>query len=112
MIFIQTIKAKRSKRTNVTQRMGGVTVGFNPGQSLIISQLGDTLAYTSQSIPKGFRVLKTVKVYNTQERPQAHVPDEWITDYLGELREAKVFYTNIGIFLKPYVEGEFDDYVR
>lgn len=112
MTFIQMALAAKYKRIKITQKVGNDAVGFASGLKLFVMQKGDTVLFTHDPTIKGFTLLKTSKVYITSGREVVQLPMTWFDQYMEDNSYVKVNYTKLGVFVKPYRTGEFNECIH
>ena len=114
MVVIQRVLKGSGSRTYTTLKVAGDLIGLNIGHHVEIYSKAGTLFLSSMSncfIPDDFELIRTGKVFTGHDKANMQIPAKWKKEYIGEDQFVKVFYTRIGIFIKPY-RGEFRNYVR
>lgn len=112
MTFIQMALAAKYKRIKITQKVGTDAVGFASGLKLFVMQKDDIVLFTKDPTVKGFTLLKTSKVYITSGREVVQLPMTWYDQFMGDSPYVKVNYTKLGVFVKPYKPGEFNECIH
>jgi hypothetical protein len=106
MLIIQNVYSSgRTPRTYATTKIAGTEIGLTLGDRVTIYQNKHTLFYShGEELPyhAGFEMIMTRKVSFTQNRPQVSLPPDWVKEYCKDCTHVKVFYTDIGLFIKPY----------
>ena len=105
MLIIQNFYAFTTPRTYATTKIAGQEIGLTLGEKVTIYENGDTLFYSHDfTLPEsaGFTELMKRKVFITQNRTQVSMPPAWFKKYCDGLTHVKVFYTELGLFIKPY----------
>lgn len=109
MLIVQRFYETTGARTYATTKIAGKDRGLKVGEKVNIYQKDDCLFYShDKELPEsaGFKFLVTRKVVFTQNRPQVFMPTIWFNRYCAGLTHVKVYYTNLGLFIKPYFGGE------
>jgi hypothetical protein len=110
MLIIQNISAALSPATYATTKIVDKEIGLKLGEQVEIFGKGDTLFYTQDhqlNLSTGFKRMETRKVFLTQKRAQISFPPKWLKEYCSDVTHVMVFYTKIGLFIKPY-KGEIE----
>lgn len=105
MLIVQRFYDFGTPRTYATVKIVDKEIGLILGEKVEIFAKGDTLFYTQDHLLKlstGFKRLETRKVFTTQNRTQISFPQKWFKEYCKGLTHVKVYYTKIGLFIKPF----------
>lgn len=108
MLIIQNIYNSTPPRTFATDRTGGKETGLTLGEEVQVFVKGDTLYFThNHRLPdtKGYQKIAVQKVFRTQNRPQITIPAVWAAEYCSEVTHLRAYYTEIGLFLRPFYKG-------
>lgn len=111
MLIVQIISASLTPRTYATTKIAGKEIGLKLGEKVEIFANGNTLFYTQDhqlKLSTGFTRLETRKVFFTQTRTQVSFPQKWFKEYCSDVTHVKVYYTKLGLFIKPY-NGDSDE---
>lgn len=111
MLVIQKAIHPKYKRTYLSTMIGDKKIGFEAGTVVNVFVKGDTLFFTEKKDCPGFEFIKKAKVYFTQRRDQGQLNLGWFERNMTGKDLLRVFYTKIGIFIKPFEEKEFNEYV-
>jgi uncharacterized phage protein (TIGR02220 family) len=106
MMVIQRVLQANLKRTYASTRIAGKEIGFGIGEHVNVLQRGDTLLYTKSPEYFDFEYVKSAKAYNQNDRPQITIQESWLKDHPCEY--LRVYYTNHGLFLRPFYLEDFD----
>lgn len=111
MLKIQKI-TRRGKGNNsgakirATFKECDIYIGFKSGIDIIVYFKDDTLFYSYGSHlleEAGFKELTTRKSFVlTGDQIYVSVPYKWLNENCNSLSHVKVYYTKIGLFVKPY----------
>ncbi len=104
MLIVQNISKALTPWTHATTKVAGKEIGLELGKVEIFVR-GDTLFYTQDhqlKLSTGFERLESRKVFLTQNRAQISFPKKWFATYCAGTTNIKVFYTDLGLFVKPF----------
>jgi len=104
MLKKQNIYMSPSPRFTARINFMGEFIGLESGQAEIYEN-GDTLFYSQSNIlpaEKGFKRLGSRKVYSPEHRSCVGIPGEWYKEHYKGINQVRVYYTKIGLFVKPY----------
>ena len=107
MKIIQNIYALSTPRFFATAKILDKEIGLTQGKVEVYGK-GDTLFYSdSHILPRkaGFERIITRKAGYTQNRLQVSLPLTWYREYCKDITHLRVYYTEIGLFVKPYYTG-------
>lgn len=105
-IYRRTSDENSGARTLARAKMGDSEIGFDSGDEIVVYSKGDILFYSYEStLPDKaeFEKLTTRKSFTVNHGDiQVSIPYKWFKEYCKGLTHVKVFYTKIGLFIKPY----------
>lgn len=108
MLIIQNIYNSSPPRTFATFKAAGFETGLKLGSKIEIFQKGDILFYSNGHIlpeSTGFVKIAVRKVFFTQNRGQVALLPKWYQKYCYKITHVRVFYTEIGLFIRPFYKG-------
>lgn len=108
MLIIQKISKTLTPWTTATTKVAGKEIGLKKGNVEIFGR-GDTLFYTQDhqlKLSTGFERLESRKVFFTKSRLHISFPKKWLEKYCSGSTNVKVYYTDLGLFVKPYKEDK------
>lgn len=100
-----------NRRTLITVKLSELRIGFKKGQKFFILMRGNVLFFSVDQSYKGFDLVQTAVAGVTQGNIQGPVFKPWVESVLGGRTHIKAYYTTKGIFITPFDEKEFTDYV-
>jgi hypothetical protein len=105
MLIIQNISKSSPPRTFATFKAAGFETGLERGSKIKIYSRGDILFYSNgYVIPDkyGFEEIAKRKVFFTQNRIHVALPLSWFEEYCNKISHLRAYYTDIGLFLRPF----------
>jgi len=104
MKIIQNIYSNSTPRFFATVKILDKEIGLTEGKIDVYGN-GDTLFYSNTNIlpaSAGYDKIITRKAGYTQNRLQVSLPSDWYKKYCTGVTHLRVYYTDIGLFVKPY----------
>ena len=111
MLKIQKILHPTQKKVRVSAKVVDFEVGFSVGAEVNVMSKDDILVFTKCSEIKGFEFVKKAKVFSSQGNAQASLGPKWVREHMGDNKNLRVYYTRIGIFIRPFEGGMLNDLI-